>query len=236
MAHWQARFPVEIRQLAECLYAISASNLSAKGHRSQLHSYFLVRSAGNLLFHGPDRVPLLKEHRSFFDRHGGIAQQVLTHGGDASRACRFVEQTWGAPVFVNRWELDEARARSGLAIPDGVPNDHPVGPDVEALHLPGHAVGFTAYRFALEGRRYLLFGHFTREMSPGSWGTYVPPALLDSGVRSLERLRALDVDLLLCDRTLGDRAPPLPFGPAERAAVVSSTLEYLSKKHEVSLG
>ncbi len=236
MAHWQARFPVEIRQLAECLYAISASNLTAKGHRSQLHSYFLVRSAGNLLFHGPDRVPLLKEHRSFFDRHGGIAQQVLTHGGDASRACRFVEQTWGAPVFVNRWELDEARARSGLAIPDGVPNDHPVGPDVEALHLPGHAVGFTAYRFALEGRRYLLFGHFTREMSPGSWGTFVPPALLDSGVRSLERVRALDVDLLLCDRTLGDRAPPLPFGPAERAAVVSSTLEYLSKKHEVSLG
>ncbi len=236
MAHWQARFPVAIRQLAECLYAISATIVTANGHRSQLHSYFLVRADGNLLFHGPDRVPLLKEHARFFDDRGGIAQQVLTHAGDASKACRFVEKTWGAPVVVNRWELDEARERSGLAISDGVPNDHPIGSDVESLHLPGHAPGFTAHRFALEGKRYLLFGHLTREMSPGSWGTYVAPPLLDAAIRSLERLRALDVDLLLPDRTLGDQEPPLPFGPAERAAVVSSTLEYLSKKHKVTLG
>ena len=234
MAHWQARSPIEIRTVAERLHVISATSATPKGHRSQRHAYFLVRDGGNLLFHGPDRVPFYREHRDFFDEHGGIARQVLTHAGDASRACAFVEKTWRAPIHVNQWELAEARQRSGSAIERGFPNDEPIGPDVEALHLPSHAVGFHCYRFELAGRRYLLCGHMMRQ-TPAGWGAIVAPQLLEAGIRSFKSLRSLDVDILLPDRSQREPAPPLAFGPEERAACIQSTFQYLEKKHRVEI-
>ena len=71
--------------------------------------------------------------------------------------------------------------------------------------------------------------------TPSGWGSFVAPQLLEAGIRSFRTLESLDVDLLLPDRTQREPTAPLPFGPAERAAVVGSTLQYLAKKHQVEI-
>ena len=234
MAHWTARAPIEIREIAPQLHAISASFVSPQGHHSHRHAYFLVRESGNLLFHGPDRAPFYKEFRAFFDDHGGIGKQVLTHAGDASPACAYVEKSWGAPVYVNQWELDEVRRRAHMPIDTGFANAHSMGKGLEALHMPGHAVGFTCFRYEIDGRKYLISGHIINQTS-GGWASHFHPLLLEAGIRSLEALRNLDVDYLLPDKTQREPFPPLPFGPEDRAEVVERALQYLARKHRIAI-
>ena len=145
MAHWKPKDEIEIEAIASDLYRITGSSALRR-----LHAYFLVGVRGNVLFHGPDRAPFYKDHASFFDEHGGIGLQALTHGGDASKACAYVAETWGAPVWVNRWELLQARAGTGIAIEKGFENDEPLARGVDGIHLPGHAVGMTGFRCRLE--------------------------------------------------------------------------------------
>lgn len=63
------------------------------------------------------------------------------------------------------------------------------------------------------------------------WSSNVPGPLLQAALASLERLRGLDVDFLSPDLTRWGVAPPLPFGPDERAAITADVASYLVKKH-----
>ena len=236
MPHWKARDEVEIREIARRLFRISATTSLIKGVPNQIHSYFLVGVRGNVLFHGPDRVPFYKEQADFFESHGGIGLQVLTHEGDASKACAYVEKTWGAPVYVNEWDLTGARRKSGLPIPEGFKNGASLVPRVRGIHLPGHTVGFTGYRFAIDGVSYLIAGHAIRQLPGGGWGMAVHPLMVDAALGSLRTLRELDVDFLLPDVTRREPPPPLAFGRRERAEVTERVLEYLAKKHELPSG
>lgn len=231
MPHWKPNQRVEIRELAPGLHRISAT--AGRHGGRQIHSYFLEHPGGNVLFHGPDRVPFYKQHAGFFDERGGIGIQALTHHGDASKACAHVAKTWGAPLRVNRWDLDAARRASGLEIASGLENDAPLAPGVDGIHLPGHSVGFTAFRVAIEGRSYLVLGHAIRQLPAGSWGAGVNRLLVESGLRSLRKLRDLDVDFALPDRTR-DRPPPLLFGKDERGRILDQVEAYLAKKHGLS--
>ena len=228
MAHWKPRDAVAIDAIAPGLHRISARRASAHG---ALYAYFLERPDGNVLFHGPDRIPFYRQQAEFFDERGGIAVQALTHYGDAGPACAHVQKVWGAPVRVNEWDLDHARRATGLAIERGFANDAPLVPGVLGVHLPGHSVGFTGFRFAVAGSTYLVVGHGVRQLpSEGGWAIATGGPLIEVALRTLDKLAELEVDFLLPDSTRWGPAPPLAFGPAERAAIRESARAYLIKK------
>lgn len=228
MARWKPRDAVAIDAIAPGLHRISARQASARG---ALHGYFLERPDGNVLFHGPDRVAFYREYAAFFDERGGIGVQALTHYGDAGPACAHVQKVWGAPVRVNQWDLERTRRASGLPILRGFENDASLVPGVDGIHLPGHSVGFTGFRLAVAGSTYLVLGHGIRQLpSEGGWAIATGGPLIDVALRTLDKLAELEVDLLLPDNTRWGPAPPLPFGPAERAAVRESARAYLIKK------
>ncbi len=223
---------VEFLEIARDLYRISVFLLNAKGlERPPFHSYFLVGVRGNVLFDPFGDVRLFEEHAKFFDDLGGIGVQALNHEGDASEACAHVQKVWGAPVWVNEWDLEGARKKSGLAIERGFKNDEPLAPEVESVHLPGHSVGQTGYRVAIDGKSYLICGHAIRPMpTRDRWTIGAHPLMLETALRSMSRLRDLEVDFLLPDRTNWGLVPPLPFGPDERAAITDSVRAQLEKK------
>jgi hypothetical protein len=225
MAHWKPKDDIEIVEIASNLFRISADG--------RKHVYFLVGVRGNVLFHGPDRIPFYKNYADFFDHHGGIGLQALTHAGDASKACAHVADVWGAPIWVNEWELAQARAETGISIEKGFANDEPLAPGVESIHLPGHAVGMTAFLCRLEQGAFLIAGHAIKPMPKRDrWSLHTSAPLVEVALRSLTRLRELDVDFLCPDLTHWG-PPPLSFGPNERTAITATVAEYLAKKHSL---
>lgn len=108
---------------------------------------------------------------------------------------------------------------------------------MEGIHLPGHAVGFTVFRFATGGHSYLVCGHAVGQTAAeGGWAVGVHPLMVETALRSLDQLRDLVADFLLPDRTCHEPAPPLPFGPDERKAITDAAREYLRKKHRLQAG
>jgi hypothetical protein len=200
MGHWKSGDEVEIVAMAPDLFRISA-----RRGTSQRHAYFLRGGRDNVLFHGPDLVPFYRTHAKFFDEHGGIGLQALTHGGDASKACAHVREVWGAPVWVNEWEIAEARVETGIEIEKGFANGEPLAPNN---------------------------GHVVKPMpTEGRWCQNAHTALVGPALDGLAQLRDLEVDFLCPDLTRWGVAPPLPFGPVERSAIVEDVRAYLERKH-----
>ena len=105
---------------------------------------------------------------------------------------------------------------------------------MEGIHLPGHSVGFTVFRFATGGHSYLVCGHAIGQTAGADgWASGVHPLMVETALRSLHVLRDLDVDYLLPDRTRREPEPPLPFGPSERAPITEKVRAYLVKKHRL---
>ena len=86
----------------------------------------------------------------------------------------------------------------------------------------------TAFRCNLDEGVFLICGHAVMPMpTKDHWAMYTG----GPGLRSLARLRDLEVDFLCPDLTRWGTAPPLPFGTVERAAITRNVEAYLEAKH-----
>jgi hypothetical protein len=234
--HWSPAASVDRVALEPgSLYMFRSTVAGATGGYSELYAYFLVRPAGNCLFHGPHPATFYREQRDFFDAHGGIALQVCSHTGDVSQSADLIEETWGAPLYINRWDARGVSEQLGRTVEGFVENVGP-GPDLGAIYTPGHSLGFHSFRWSGAQGSYLFASHLIERRASGSrWIFALHPILKDAGLRALERLRGIDVDFLLPLRTQGRdlaRGPraPLPFGKLEReTAVDQATAEVHAK-------
>jgi glyoxylase-like metal-dependent hydrolase (beta-lactamase superfamily II) len=225
MAKWKVSAGIEIREIVDGLHVIS--NPSAG--RKTRHSYLLVRESGNLLFHGPDQASFYKQYGDFFDEQGGIGLQVLTHAPEASPACAAVLSRWKADLYLHEWDLPEMVRKSGLSTEKIFSGRHMLpGGDVEAIPLPGHTLGFTGYRFEIDGGRFLVSGDMIVENIKG-WRAKVPKVLAELGAKSLETLRGIEVDFLIPNQS-SDQGPPIPFGHDERERIVDEAADALARK------
>ena len=234
MAHWSSKVKVEFSTIADRLHILTSTEPRKGGGASHKHTYFLECDTGNLLFHGPGRPGFFKEHREFFDEHGGIALQVMPHGDDASPACLFVEETWGAPIFVSRWDVAQVQKRTKQPFEGGFENGAKPASEVDSFHLPGHTAGFHCFRWEGNSEKYLFASHLivptTRRQR---WKFALTPILKEVGLKSLKELRSIDVDFLLPNRSgtfdasiQSARAytPPIPFGPDVRSRAIDEAL------------
>ncbi|WP_320672830.1 MBL fold metallo-hydrolase [Patulibacter defluvii] len=160
----------------------------------QARAFLLEREAGNLLLYGASAIePQRDEVRAL----GGIVRQYLNHSHEATTAADRIGQAFDAPLVVHAADAAEvaATARVGATFD----HRHRIGDDLEAIPIPGHTAGATAYLWrAGDGERVLFTGDsvFVRG---GRWVAALLDGISDRGdyLSSLELLRGLTFDRLV---------------------------------------
>jgi glyoxylase-like metal-dependent hydrolase (beta-lactamase superfamily II) len=183
------------------LYASAPERLPF-GRSLDIRAYLLEREAGNLLIYRSDT---LRHEAAAIRERGGIARQYLNHWHEAAPVVDWVAQTFAAPLFVH---ADDAAEVSRVAhVRATFSRRHTLDDDFEAIPIPGHTPGATAYLWDSGSHRVLFTGD-TIFLSRGRWVT----AVLESSDReryreSLALIRELDFDVLVpAIATAGD--PP----------------------------
>jgi glyoxylase-like metal-dependent hydrolase (beta-lactamase superfamily II) len=151
-------------------------------------AFLLEREAGNVLIYSNSTIDANPE---WLADAGGAARHYLTHGHEAM----FASHAGGAPLFVHRDDADAARKT--MVVRATFSQRHQLGDDFEAIPIPGHTPGSTAYLWDNGEHRYLFTGDSVY-VHRGEWRG----ALLDSSDRtsyleSLELIRGLDFDVLV---------------------------------------
>lgn len=117
-------------------------------HSFGANSFFVHRSAGNLLVDSPRWTPSLARP---FEAMGGIAEILLTHRDDVADAARWAEH-FGSRVWIHEDDRQAAPFATNLLRGHA---DTVIRPGLVAIALPGHTRGSVAY---LLEARYLFSG------------------------------------------------------------------------------
>jgi hypothetical protein len=173
------------------LYASAPEPLSF-APQTTIRAFLLQRPAGNLLVYC---VGTLAGDAESVRRLGGVSRHYLNHWHEAGMGCGAIAETFGAPVICHEREREHVARKCGVA--ETFSSRHRIDDDVEAIPIPGHTEGATAYLWR-NGRQRCLFTGDSVYLHDGDWRA----AVLESSDRSayivsLELLGGLDFDLLV---------------------------------------
>jgi glyoxylase-like metal-dependent hydrolase (beta-lactamase superfamily II) len=163
------------------------------GPSLEIRAYLLQREGGNLLIY---RSASLEGDAEEVNGLGGISRQYLNHHHEASPACDWVAEKFGAPLHVHE---DDARAASEVCkVGETFSERHKVGDDFEVVPIPGHTAGATAFLWDT-GEHRVLFTGDTLYLSQRGWRAAVLEGVSDRQryIESLKLIRSLDFDLLV---------------------------------------
>jgi glyoxylase-like metal-dependent hydrolase (beta-lactamase superfamily II) len=188
-------------------------------------AFLLEREPGNLLIYSTGSleadVPALVEN-------GGVERQYLNHWHEAMFGSDVAARRLGAKVLVNRSDAAAAERRD-WRVDYSFARRHTVDSDFEAIPIPGHTPGATAYLWD-SGQHRLLFTGDTIYLRDGEWIA----AVLESSDRerytdSLELLRGLEFDVLVPWAATLDQPFLSAVDPAERRKRITAILERLRR-------
>jgi glyoxylase-like metal-dependent hydrolase (beta-lactamase superfamily II) len=215
-----------VKKLAEGLFCIvEKGSKTSRDH----YSYFLVHSEGNLLFHPLKKSGLLKKQERLFAEHGGIKLQVLTHDAEASPSCEWINDRFGAAIYVHSSDFPRVTRKTRCPIAHAFSTGHQVVGGVDAIPLTGHTLGFTAYRVATPEVTFLITGDFLSPNADG-WVARVRKPLTPIGVANLRTLKNISFDALLPNMSKGAGMPPSVLSTAERDRAIDGAISRLAKK------
>jgi len=163
------------------------------GPSLEIRAFLLRREGGNLLVY---RSAALERDVGEVNGLGGVSRQYLNHHHEASPACDWVSETFGAPLYVHE---EDARAASEICNVDETFSErHKLGDDFEVIPIPGHTGGATAFLWD-SGEHRVLFTGDTVFFSRGRWRAAVLEGVSDREryIESLELIRSLDFDLVV---------------------------------------
>lgn len=160
----------------------------------EVRAFLLERPRGNLLIYD---TPILADEAEALDRLGGVARRYLGHwhevalGGDRGVAARI-----SAPLFCHASE--RAAVAEHCPVDTTFTDGHRLGEDFEAIPIPGHTRGSTAYRWD-SGQHRCLFTADSVYLRDGEWIAAVLEGSSDrqAYIESLERLKDVDFDVLV---------------------------------------
>ena len=174
------------------LYASTPHALSF-APSTHVRAFLLCRGKGNLLVYS---APTVVDDAAAIEELGGIARHYLNHWhevgiGGADR----IAGTFGAPLFCH--ENDRQGASETAEVAGTFSLRHMAGDDLEAIPIPWHTLGATAYLWESGGHRCLFTGD-SLYLRNGEWVA----AVLESSdreayIQSLELIRDLDFDMLV---------------------------------------
>ena len=193
------------------------------------HSYFLVHPEGNMLFHPLKKTALLKKQDALFEEHGGIRLQILTHDAEASASCQWINERFGAGIYVHSSDARNLAARTRCPVAQVFSARHRVADGLEAIPLSGHTLGFTAYRLELPEATFLFSGDFLSPIA-GGWVARVYKLLMPVGVANLNSLKNISFDAILPNMSKGPGMPPFSLSAKEREGAIDAAIARLTKK------
>jgi glyoxylase-like metal-dependent hydrolase (beta-lactamase superfamily II) len=176
-----------LEAIAPSLHATPPQRLSF-APRLGVRAYLLVRPHGNLLIYAADTLAAQAPAMAAL---GGVARHYLNHWHEA--AVGALGEV--APLYCHA--ADAADVAKRLRVAATFEAGHRVDDDFEAIPIPGHTPGATAYLWS-DGRQRFLFTGDSVYLRAGEW----VGALLESSdraayVASLERLAELEFDRLV---------------------------------------
>ncbi|HEX6141394.1 MAG TPA: MBL fold metallo-hydrolase [Geminicoccaceae bacterium] len=164
----------------------------------EIRAFLLRREAGNLLVYN---VGSVADEAGAIDELGGIWRHYLNHWHEAEFGGDRVAKAFGAPLFCH--EDERPWVANTAAVAGTFSGRHLEGDDFEAVPIPGHTAGATAFLWD-SGEHRCLFTGDSIYLRDGEWVA----AVLESSDReayiaSLELIRTLDFDLLVPWATRG---------------------------------
>jgi Metallo-beta-lactamase superfamily len=146
-----------------------------------VRAFVLERERGHVLVYSTETV----------EDSGDISRWYLNHGHEAM----FLPESMDAPLFVHEGDREAVAARTRVRA--AFSRRFTLDDDVEAIPIPGHTPGATAYLWDSGEHRFLFTGD-TIYLDDGEWVA----AVLDSSDRaayvdSLALLRELEFDVLV---------------------------------------
>lgn len=176
---------------------------------AHIRAFLLEREQGNILVYSNGA---LQEDAAAVAERGGVDRQYLNHWHEAMFGAGSAGETFGAPLLCHVDDAAEVRKRAELG--SAFSARHHLDDDFEAIPIPGHTPGATAYLWD-SGEHRALFTGDSIYLRDGEWVA----AVLDSSDRgsyiaSLELLGELDFDLLVPWAASAGR---LPYAATDRA-------------------
>jgi glyoxylase-like metal-dependent hydrolase (beta-lactamase superfamily II) len=175
----------------ERLYA-SAPEPLPFDRRLVIRSFLLQRDQGNLLVYG---TGTLERDAETLRGLGGISRQYLNHGHEAMFADDWPARAFGAQLVVG--EGDAASVAKRRQVDETISERQALDSDFEAIPMPGHTPGATAFLWHTGTHRALFTGD-SIYLRDGEWVA----AVLESSDRSsylesLSLIRELEFDVIV---------------------------------------
>ena len=214
--------PTGMTQIAAGLYASSPQALAFEPSVG-IRAFLLQRPGGNVLIYETGE---LDGDREQMEHLGGVSRQYLNHWHEAMFGAGWAAEAFGAPLFVHEDDAAEVRARGGH-VRGTFDRRHHFEDDIEAIPMPGHTPGATAYLWD-SGERRALFTGDSLYLKDGE----LVAAVLDSSdrrsyIESLETLRELDFDLFVPWAASAAGPPALELAPGEGGERIDTVLARL---------
>ncbi|MBB4660687.1 MBL fold metallo-hydrolase [Conexibacter arvalis] len=190
--------------------------------RTAVRAFLLRRAAGNLLVYVSDTVA---DEAEAIAAAGGAERQYVNHDHEAM----FLPRNAVAPLFVHERDAAEVE-RAGAHVRGTFSRRHRLDDDFEAIPIPGHTPGATAYLWDQGEHRYLFTGDSLYLHPGGEWRV----AVLDSSDRdayldSLALLRELDFDVLVPWAAPVGESPVARTDPADSRRRIDAIVERLRR-------
>jgi glyoxylase-like metal-dependent hydrolase (beta-lactamase superfamily II) len=163
------------------------------GEAIEIRAFLLQRPAGNLLLHG---APTMSDEARAVEELGGVARHYLGHWHEAMFAKAEFLVRQGVALLCH--EADRQQAEEHVRVTATFTERHRPEPDFEAIPMPGHTEGSTAYLWD-SGRHRCLFTADSIYLHDGEWIAAVLRGSSDreAYLASLAMLRELEFDVLV---------------------------------------
>jgi glyoxylase-like metal-dependent hydrolase (beta-lactamase superfamily II) len=192
------------------------------GPSLEIRAFLLQRERGNLLVY---RSAALEREAGAISDLGGISRQYLNHWHEASPACDWVAERFGAPLLCHA--EDAPRVSEICDVAETFSERHVVDDDFEVIPTPGHTAGATAFLW-YSGEHRVLFTGDTIFFPRGEWVA----AVLETSdrqryIESLGLIRDLDFDTIVPSITSAGQPYHAVVNHSEAARHIDKILERL---------
>lgn len=212
--------PGRLRSVAPGLWATPDEPLG--GGPARTCGFLLQRDDGNVFVYSCSAI---SEFFAHLDDLGGVAMTVLNHRDEATRHVTRLADHYRIPVRTHANEV-EACQRAGVREIEPITGSATeLGPDLLALHAPGHTPGTVAYLWdnPADGKRYLFTGDtftsLTLDRFPSVLGFHSYEGNVDDMRTTLERLDSEPSDVI-CPGLMGGTIHAFAWDEAGRHAVI----------------
>lgn len=159
----------------------------------EVRAFLLRRTHGNVLVYS---APTVAADGSAIEELGGVARHYLGHWHEAGLGCDRIAARLAAPLFCH--ENERASVAKSCPVGATFTDGHRLDDDFEAIPIPGHTSGSTAFLWD-NGKHRCLFTADTIYLREGEWVAAFLEGSSDrqAYLASLERLREFDFDVLI---------------------------------------